>query len=264
MSVERGWNIISSAYQRKTGISLKDVHYGPISPGEVDLKLLGNVKGKDVLEIGCGGGQNAIVLKKWGARSVGIDLSREQLEVARKLAKKERVKIPFYRGTMEDLSRFSDESFDIILSAFGVGYTDNLAKTFEEVHRVLRRNGLFVFADTHPIVDRGNIARHGKRRTWEISDYFNRRKHTWTWRIEDKVAKFRTRHRTIQDYFETLIQVGFSVERILEPEPYPLAKMTVEERDRIAPYMGDGERGLKNFDIWKKTPFTIIFKASKR
>ncbi len=68
MSVERGWNIISSACQRKTGISLKDVHYGPISPGEVDLKLLGNVKGKDVLEIGCGGGQNAIVLKKWGAR----------------------------------------------------------------------------------------------------------------------------------------------------------------------------------------------------
>jgi hypothetical protein len=51
MSVERGWNTISSAYQRKTDISLKDVHYGPISPGEVDLKLLGNVKGKDVLEI---------------------------------------------------------------------------------------------------------------------------------------------------------------------------------------------------------------------
>jgi len=51
MSVERGWNIISSAYQRKTDISLKDVHHGPISPGEVDLKLLGNVKGKDVLEI---------------------------------------------------------------------------------------------------------------------------------------------------------------------------------------------------------------------
>jgi hypothetical protein len=54
------------------------------------------------------------------------------------------------------------------------------------------------------------------------------------------------------------------VERILEPEPYPLEKMMVEERDRITPYVGDGERGLKNFDIWKKIPFTIIFKASKR
>lgn len=46
----------------KTRISLEDVHYGPLSAGESELKLLGNVRGKDILEIGCGGGQNAIVL----------------------------------------------------------------------------------------------------------------------------------------------------------------------------------------------------------
>jgi ubiquinone/menaquinone biosynthesis C-methylase UbiE len=264
MSVEEGWDIISSSYQRRTSISLKDVHYGPMSAGESALKLLGNVKGKDVLEIGCGGGQNSIVLKKWGAQPTGIDLSQEQLRFARLLAKKERVRIPFYHGTMEDLSRFRDNSFDIVLSAFGVGYTDNLQKTFKEVYRVLRRNGVFVFADTHPMVSKGNIKRHGNRRALEISDYFSRRKHTWTWKIEDKSARFITHQRTIQDYFETLVREGFSVERLLEPEPYPLEEMTVKERQDKAPYLGNDECELRDFDIWKKIPFTIIFEAKKR
>ena len=61
-SARNGWNIISGSYQMKTRISLEDVHYGPLSAGESELKLLGNVRGKDILEIGCGGGQNAIVL----------------------------------------------------------------------------------------------------------------------------------------------------------------------------------------------------------
>jgi hypothetical protein len=60
----------------KDRISLEDVHYGPISPGESELKLLVDVKGKDVSEIGCGGGQNTIVLNKWGGRSVGRKDSR--------------------------------------------------------------------------------------------------------------------------------------------------------------------------------------------
>lgn len=94
-------------------------------------------------------------------------------------------------------------------------------------------------------------------------DYFNREKHKWTWKIGDAKAKFNTHWRTLQDYFDLLVETGYVVERILEPEPFPLDKMTLEERDKTAPYMGDGERNLKDFDIWKKIPFTIIFKARK-
>ncbi len=63
-SAKKGWNTISRSYQKETRISLEEVHYGPISSGESELKLLEDVKGKDVLEMGCGGGQNAIVLCK--------------------------------------------------------------------------------------------------------------------------------------------------------------------------------------------------------
>ena len=102
MEAKKGWNTISRSYHEKTRISLEDVHYGPISPGESELKLLGDVKGKDILEVGCGGGQNTIVLAKWSARSVGLDISEEQIKYARKLAKNNKVNASFYVGNMED------------------------------------------------------------------------------------------------------------------------------------------------------------------
>jgi ubiquinone/menaquinone biosynthesis C-methylase UbiE len=260
MLSRKGWDLISRSYQKKTKISLEDVHYGPISPGESELKLLGNVKNKEVLEIGCGGGQNAIVLSKWGAKSTGLDISEEQIKYARKLARKERVKVRFYVGNFEDLSKFHDESFDIVLSSFAIGYGENLSKTFQEASRVLRKTGLFVFCDVHPVANRGRAIRYGKTRVWKMGNYFDRRRCLWTWKVEEGVAEFHGYQRTIQDYFDLLVTADFIVERILEPEPYPLHKMHETERKKI-PYLEEGY--VKDYDIWRKVPYTIIFKARK-
>jgi len=236
------------------------VHYGPISAGERELKLLGNVKGKDILELGCGGGQNAIVLAKWGARSVGFDISEEQIKYARKLAKREGVKVPFFVGDMQNLGIFETERFDVVLSSFAIEYAKDIVKTFQEAHRALRRNGVFVFAVAHPIIGRGRPLRFGKKRVWTVTNYFDRRNRVWKWKVEDGVAEFRGHQVTIQDYFDWLVQTGFAVERILEPEPYPIDRMTIDERAEI-PYFEAGF--LKDLDIWRKVPYTIVFKTRK-
>lgn len=260
MSAKEGWDIISKSYQEETRISLEDVHYGPISAGESELKLLGRVKDKDILEIGCGGGQNAIVLAKWGARSVGLDNSQEQIAYAKKLAEANKAKVSFHVGNMEDLGMFSDGSFDVVLSSCALGYVENLAQTFREVFRVLKKNGLFVFCVVHPIANRGRAVRYGKRKMWAIGNYFDRRRRIWTWKTDGKVAKFYGYHRTFQDYFNQVAAAGFVVEEILEPEPYPLTKMSVSERKRI-PYIH--EQYVKEYDVWRRIPFTILFKAKK-
>jgi hypothetical protein len=74
------------------------------------------------------------------------------------------------------------------------------------------------------------------------------------------VAEFRSRQVTIQDYFDLLVKAGFAVERVLEPEPYPVEKMSEAELAKI-PYLEVGY--LKDYDLWQKVPYTIIFKTRK-
>ena len=95
---------------------------------------------------------------------------------------------------------------------------------------------------------------------WGIGNYFDRRRRTWTWKIGKNVAKFYGYHRTLQDYFNLLVSPGFIVEKILEPEPYPLDKMAEAERKKI-PYFEEGY--LKDFDVWRRIPYTLLFKARK-
>ena len=146
----QSWNHISPQYQAHRRISTDDVHYGPLAPGERELGLLEDVRGKQILEIGCGGGQNSIALAKWGATCTGLDPSAAQLEHARRLAQEEGVAIRFVNGAAEDLSAFDENTFDLVLSSFAFDYVADLPRTYSEVGRVLRPGNLFVFCHSHP------------------------------------------------------------------------------------------------------------------
>ena len=67
------WDKASEHYQAENRIPTDDVLYGPFSPGESELNLLGDVKNKRILEIGCGGGQSSIAFAKRGAKCTAID-----------------------------------------------------------------------------------------------------------------------------------------------------------------------------------------------
>ncbi len=53
--IEKWWDNVSKGYQKGSNIHTKAAHYGPYAPNENELNLLGKVKGKKILEIGCGG-----------------------------------------------------------------------------------------------------------------------------------------------------------------------------------------------------------------
>jgi len=88
-SLKEGWNRISADYQRKTKIPTDDVYWGEFVASERQLKMLGNLKVKKILEICCGGAQNSIALSKQGAEAYGIDLSRSQILYGKQLARNE-------------------------------------------------------------------------------------------------------------------------------------------------------------------------------
>ena len=112
--------------------------------------------------------------------------------------------------------RKKEESFDIVLSSCAIGYSENPGQVFNEVFRILRRDGLFVFCVVHPIALRGRLVRYGGRKYWGLGKYFYRGKRLWKWKFKEKVAEFYGYGRTFGDYFNPLVISGFVVEKILE------------------------------------------------
>ena len=139
--IKKWWEKASEYYQKESKIPTYSAHYGPGTPYENKLKLLGKIKGKHILEIGCGGAQCSIAFAKQGAKCTGIDISREQLNYAKALAKKNKVNIKLIQGTFQNLGKIKSNSQDIAFSAFAFQYSPNLNKVFRKVYRVLKKNG---------------------------------------------------------------------------------------------------------------------------
>jgi len=248
INLKKTWNVICREYQKKHKISTNYIHYGTNVPPERKLKLLGNLKGKDFLEVGCGGGQCSIAAAKRGAVATGIDISDEQIKFAKELAKKNKVNVKFYRGNIENLNKIKSNSQDIVFSAHALQYVKNLKKCFKEVYRVLKKNGIFVFSLGHPIY---RIFNDDPKLKVHLS-YFDTGYHEFVWSY--KGTKLREKcfviFRKIDDLFNTLVESGFKVEKMLEPKL--LKKDVIADYSEFYPYK-----------MLKMVPSTIIFKAKK-
>ncbi len=98
------------------------------------------IEDKDVLDLGCGDGRYAAKFIEMGAGSAkGIDISPAMIE----LAKERRSNIEFTIGDAVDLP-YEDNSFDIIFSNFVLQHCKDTRKVFNEIARVLRKDGYFV------------------------------------------------------------------------------------------------------------------------
>jgi SAM-dependent methyltransferase len=145
----RSWDRMSSEYQGKHGARLTETAkaWGVWRIPEDEVRTLGDVRGRDVLELGCGAAQWSIALAGDGARPVGIDLSAKQLRHARRAA----WALPLVQGSVEELP-FADGAFDVVFCDHGaMGFADP-DRTVPEVSRVLRPGGRLVFAIVSPLM----------------------------------------------------------------------------------------------------------------
>ena len=117
---------------------------------ESRLRALGDPKGRDFLEIGCGAGRWSIALARKGARVVGLDFSPSRLDQAATLLRRSGQRVSLIRGNAERLP-FRASAFDVVFCDWGAMTFCDPYRTVPESARVLRPGGRLVFATSSPL-----------------------------------------------------------------------------------------------------------------
>ena len=184
-------------------------------------ELLPNLTSKKVLMLGCGTGEESLMLNEFGATDiVGIDLSEESI----RLAKESYPNCEFIVGDMHKLP-FEDNSFDFVYSSLAIHYSDNPESVYKEIYRVLKTNGELLFSIGHPlrwaceerIIDGVNcrVIAHGidNENDLEIGNYNSFKKHDHYFK-NGEVLSFYVGSPSY--HFKTLKKVGFNIEDFSE------------------------------------------------
>lgn len=202
------------------------------------FKIIGNVKGKQVLDLSCGEGYNTRILARMGAKVVGVDFSEKMIELARQTEKEEKLGISYCVSDAADLKDFQSERFDVVTCLMALMDIEQYEDAISEVARVLKKNGRFVFSITHPCFEYGDTVGEEPIAEWkyeedtensegrnavhlEVRKYFGIAKFEVSWDMERLAKPFQTTsfHRTLTDYFQALHKSGFVVTRLVEPKP---------------------------------------------
>jgi len=194
------------------------------------LKFIGNLKGRKVLDAGCGEGYNTRILARKGAQVVGIDISSRMVEFARQAEQEEPLGIRYEVASFSDLSLFNDASFDTVVSFMALMDNPDYEAALGELHRVLRKKGKLFFSISHPcFMTRGYgwiEDEHQNPVKITASDYFDHQPWVEHWKFSllpapEDVEPFAvpTFPRTLSDYLNGLTKAGFVLKRVQEPRP---------------------------------------------
>jgi len=184
--------------------------WGPEGLREADARLLGDVRGRRVLEVGCGAAQGSRWLADAGADVVGLDLSAGMLAQGR-------LADPGLPLVQADAGRIplADASVDLAASAYGaLPFTAEPERVHAEVARVLRPGGRWVFSLTHPV--RWAFPDDpGPAGLTATSSYFDTTPYAETG--EDGEVLYAEHHRTLGQRVREVVAAGFCLVDLVEP-----------------------------------------------
>ncbi|QUI21673.1 methyltransferase domain-containing protein [Vallitalea pronyensis] len=164
------------------------------------LKMLGKVKGKKLIDIGCGEGGYSRLLAEKGACVVGVDYSQELINEA--IKRKATYDIQYYVKDACYLEGIENEYFDLAISTMCLIAFEDLQSAMKELYRVLKPGGECVISILHPCFTREDYFSEGAY-TESLSQFFGKPITFW--------------HKTLSKTINYMIKAGFKLELLSEP-----------------------------------------------
>lgn len=182
------------------------------------------------LDIGCGTGRDLAVIGEFGWTPVGVELSADQLRLARRRS------VRVVQGDAEHLP-FSSSSIAMAVSSWISTDVDDFARMLTEVTRVLRPDGKFVFYGVHPCFNGPHVQEAADRARLVHTSYRQANRHTsapwWgTDGIRTKVGGMR--HVPLAEFINAFINAGLTLTRVVEPDEEPVPSAIVVQANKPA------------------------------
>lgn len=180
--------------------------------------LMPEMKGKRMLDLGCGYGWHCKYAVEQGAVGVvGVDLSEKMIGKAKEINADRR--IDYKVMAVEDFD-YATQQFDVVLSSLTFHYIESFDGVCRDVSCCLKSGGEFIFSVEHPVFtaqgsqqwyknDDGEIAH------WPVDNYFSEAVRTTNF-LGEEVHKY---HRTLTTYISGLLSNGFRIIDLIEPQP---------------------------------------------
>lgn len=147
------WNEKVKVHSKSNMYDLETFKKGRTSLMPYELKALCDVKGKSLLHLQCHFGQDTLSWSRLGAKCVGVDLSDEGIDLARKLNDELDLDAEFVCCNVLETSDFVKETFDIVFTSYGViGWLPDLRPWGKMIAEKLKSGGRFYMVEFHPIV----------------------------------------------------------------------------------------------------------------
>ena len=234
------WDADAGDYQaaHAADLTARPLAWGAWRAPEDELGVLGDTRGLDMLELGCGAAQWSIALAGLGSRPVGLDQSLVQLKHACADRETTGTAVPLVAATGESVP-FRDASFDVVFCDHGAMSFCPPAVTVAEVARLLRPGGLLAFSQATPLLYLTWDERRQRQDTRLHRSYFGLGRLD----LGDGTVDFQVPH---GEWFRLFREHGFLVEDLIELRPGEDATTTYDD---FAPH--DWARRWPAEQIWK-------------
>lgn len=203
MSQDTNYDTFAEAYNAENETSLLNAYY----ERPAMLKLAGQVQGKTILDVGCGGGVLSEELLRRGATVHGFDASQAMLDIARRrLGAQAQLKC----ADLSEPLPYAENSFDDACASLVLHYLQDWSAPLAELRRVLKPGGRLLISVNHPLL---------YPLTHQGVQYFKTTRYTDELEFDGQQGSLTYWHRPLHAMSDAFARAGFSIELISEP-PY--------------------------------------------
>lgn len=150
-SNQQAWNKLADSGSLFARVATDEECRNPLPSLDGRGWLPATVAGLNVLCLASGGGWQSILYAAAGANVTVVDLSESMLRLDSREAKRRRFQVQTVHTSMEDLSMFADEAFDIVHQPVSTCYVPDLKIVYGEISRVVRSGGLYISQHKQPV-----------------------------------------------------------------------------------------------------------------